>query len=342
MKHLTVLSAGLAALGLLAACNKTQTEAPAAEPLRLVVDVVDGTTRATGVVSNSAESEAKVNDLQVFVFNGNVLDGYGHSSNKTTATVSCTAGSRDIYAVVNGGDLTAISTKSELLSTVASLSTNIANFQMIGNTTKTLKQDSAIAIQVHRLAARVVLKGVKNALTNAAQAGSFSLKAVYLTNVAGDINWGESSTYAVSHWYNKRGYQASNNLSNLTYDSVNQAVASGASHTTAHYFYAMPNSAAAAVGGVWSPRATKLVIRCEIAGNLYDYPITLPALESNKSYEIELVTITRPGNLDDGTEPDDSHPDDTDEEKPVVGFDQNFSITVTNWTVVPVTEGTTI
>ena len=69
---------------------------------------------------------------------------------------------------------------------------------------------------------------------------------------------------------------------------------------------------------------------------MYDYPITLPALESNKSYEISLVTITRPGNPDDGNEPDND--DDIDEEKPVVGFDQGFEITVNPWTVVTITE----
>ena len=160
--------------------------------------------------------------------------------------------------------------------------------------------------------------------------------------MAGDINLGQSSTYTVSHWYNQRGYQSSNNLGAVTYDSVNQTIASGATNSTAHYFYAMPNNKAAAVGGPWTPRGSKLVIQCEIAGQLYDYPITLPDLQSNYSYEIDLVTITRPGNVDDGNEPDDSHPGDTDEEKPVVGFDQGFSITVKNWTVVKITDGTTI
>ena len=40
------------------------------------------------------------------------------------------------------------------------------------------------------------------------------------------------------------------------------------------------------------------------------------------------------GNLDDGQEPNDGRPDDDDEEKPVQGFDQNFSITVNEWEVV--------
>jgi len=339
----SLLLTGLAAVLVLPACNKTLSpETLPAEPIRLVVDVAGDDPGATKSTANPSTGESKVNDLQIFVFNGDHLDGYGHSTNALTATVSCTAGSRDIYAVVNGGDLAAVSSKTALLAQVASLSANLANFAMIGNKTETLKKDGTVAIEVHRLAARVVLKGVKNALGNSTQAAAFKLKAVYLTNVAGDINLGEDAGYTVSHWYNQRGYQSGNNLGQATYDSVNKTVAANATYSTAHYLYAMPNAQAAAVGGPWTPRASKLVLRCEIAGQDYDYPITLPALQSNHSYEIDLVTITRPGNLDDGNEPDDSHPDDTDEEKPVVGFNQDFSITVKNWTVVKITDGTTI
>lgn len=338
----SIFFAGLTAVLLLPACNKTlPAVSELSEPISLTVDVNDGPTRATGVTSNSSSGEAKVNSLQVFVFNGDNLDGYKKSTG-TTTTVSCTAGVREIYAVVNAADLSAVVSKSALLSQVATLTADGANFLMIGSTSETLQKSSAVSVSVNRLAARVVLKGVKNSLTNNTLAADFKLKAVYLTNVAGDIDLGASPTYTVSHWYNQRGYQAGNNLGNFTYDAVNSAISAGGTHSTAHYFYAMPNAHDAAVGGPWSPRATKLVIQCVIGGITYDYPITLPALQSNYSYEIDLVTLTRPGNLDDGQEPDDNHPDDTDEEDPVVGFDQDFKITITPWHVVNVTEGTTI
>ena len=207
---------------------------------------------------------------------------------------------------------------------------------MIGSKSETLQKDGNVKIAVDRLAARVVLKGIKNALTNATQAASFKVLSVYLTNVAGDVDFGHSSSYSVSKWYNRRGYQSANNLGNFTYDSVNKTIASGATNSDAHYFYSMPNGNAGAIGGPWTPRAARLVIKAEIAGVVYDYPILLPALESNKSYEISLVTITRLGNPDDGNEPNSD--DDIDEEKPIVGFDQGFEITVNPWTVVTVSE----
>ena len=340
MKHQILILLGSVLLGTAVSCSKTGSPADIpAQKIRIVVDV-EGSgapgTRVTGVTSNSTSSEAKVNSLQIFVFNGEQLDGYGSSSGSLTATASCTAGTRDIWAVVNAPALTSVSSKSQLLATVSNLAAEISNFQMVGSKSETLQKDGNVKITVDRLAARVVLKGIKNALTNSSQASSFKVLSVYLTNVAGDVDFGHSSSYTVSKWYNRRGYQSANNLGSFTYDAVNKTIASGATDSEAHYFYSMPNANAAAVGGPWTPRAARLVIKAEIAGVVYDYPITLPALESNKSYEISLVTITRLGNPDDGNEPDSN--DDIDEEKPVVGFDQGFEITVNPWTVVTVTE----
>lgn len=343
-KLFTYFSIALMGLVGVASCNKPAENHAEFESQPIRVHVSIPMTRATGVVAQSgrqdSSDEAKVNDLQVFVFNGNSLDGYGHATNALSVTVPCTSGSRDIIAVVNAADLSAITSKPALMQQVSTLVNDPDNFQMIGSKTETLQVDGMVTVPVDRFAARVVIRGIKNQMDNAAQAADFKILSVYLTNVAGDVDFAKSSSYAVSNWYNKRGYQAANNLGDFTYDAVNQVVASGATNSTAHFFYSMPNAAAAAVGGPWSPRAARLVIKCEIAGIVYDYPITLPALESNKSYEIELVTITRPGNVDNGEEPDDSHPEDIDEENPIVGFNQGFEITVNDWTVVPVQGGT--
>ena len=338
MKKILLLAASALLLCGLSACNQNP-KGDQSEPIRIEVSVVAPQTRVTNVTSNDPSSEARVNSLQVFVFNGDALDGYGSSSTRN-ATVSCTSGSREVYAVVNApSTLSSVTSKSALLASVSTLANEISNFQMIGSTTATLQASGNVPITVDRLAARVVIRAIKNSLENAAQAADFRVQAVYLTNVAGDVNYGKSSGYTVSRWYNQRGYQASNNLGSFTYDAVNAAIAAGATNSTAHFFYTMPNGNEGKVGGVWSPRACRLVIRASIAGTVYDYPILLPALESNKSYEISLVDITRVGNADDGNEPDDQHPDDDDEEKPVVGFEQGFQITVNDWSVVLVDGG---
>ena len=331
----TAFAAALA----LVACNRNEDVQVGPKDIRITVDAIGATaaTKATGVTAqanrNDSADEAAVNSLQVFVFNGDALDGYGSSSTRT-ATVSCTSGAREVYAVVNAESLASVTSKSALLQQVATLGPNASAFQMIGSTSVTLQADGVVPINVSRHAARVVIKGIKNSLSNAALASQFRILAVYLTNVAGDVDFGHSVDYSIQNWYNKRGYQAANSLVPATYDAVNAAVAAGSTYDTAHYFYSMPNAYPGAVGGVFTPRAARLVIKVQIGDNVYDYPILMPALESNKSYEINLVDITRMGNLDDGNEPDDNHPDDDDEEKPVQGFEQGFEITVNDWTVV--------
>lgn len=335
MKKISFIVFAAAAFFGLVSCNKDARPASVESvPVRLVVGIEGSAgTRVTGIVSNDETSEAKVNSLQILVFNGDALDGYGSSTGSKTATVSCTSGSRDIYAVVNAGSLSGITSKSALLAQVSTLANEPSNFQMIGHKVETLQADGNVTIGVDRLAARVVIRGIKNAISNETLASQFRLVSVYLTNVAGDVDFGKSSSYSVSKWWNRRGYEADNNLGSFTYDAIGVSVAAGASDLTPHFFYTMPNGFPGAVGGQWSPRAARLVIRAEIAGVLYDYPILLPALESNKSYEINLVNITKNGNIDDNHhDPDD--PDDIDEENPVVGFEQGFEITVNDWTVV--------
>lgn len=318
-------------------CNKgADVQSPVAEqsePIRIVVGVESGSaTKATGVVSNSESTEAKVNSLQVLVFSGDYLDGYGRSSNSKLATVSCTAGRREIYAVVNAPDLSNISSKTAFLATVSNLESNISNFQMIGSKLEeNLSDGGNVTIYVDRLAARVVLKAIKNQVDGVS---NFRIVSVYLTNVVGDIDYGMSDSYTPAVWYNKRGYQSSNNLGEFTYDNVGAAIAYGDTNSSAHFFYSYPNRFGSAVGGPFTPRAARLVVKVNIDGTVYDYPILLPSLAANNSYEINLLTITRLGNPDDGVEPGDDRPNDRDEEDPIEGLEKNFEIVVNPWNVV--------
>lgn len=336
MKRFFVFLVG--ALALMVSCNKgTDVAEPVGESqkIRLVVGVESGTqTKATGITSNSDATEAKVNSLQVFVFHGDLRDGYAPPVAGKTTTLTCTAGQREIYAVVNGPNLSNVTSKAAFLATVSTLANSISNFEMLGYKQTTLSEGANETIYVDRLAARVVIKGIKNGMD-----APFRIVSVYLTNVAGDIDYGKSSGYTVSNWYNKRGYQASNNLGDFTYDQMGAGVGAGATNSTAHFFYAYPNANSALSGGAWSPRATCLVVKLEINNVVYDYPIVLPALESNKSYEINLLTITRTGNPDDGIEPDDNRPTDIDEEEPIEGLEKGFTIEVNPWTTVLLGDG---
>lgn len=332
------------AAAVMTACRKEdaaqESGDPSSESVTFTVDIENPVkTRAVGIIGDNTD-ECKVNTLQVFIFNGEAIDGYGSVNNAMSLNIGCTVGKRSIYAVVNAPDLsTEVTSKAELLAKVSSLGESATNLEMIGKKTdETIKADTkSVTIAVDRFASRIKVKKVTNALKSPAlRAQAFTIKSMYLINVAGDINYGMSDSYQVKTWYNKMSYQTSNNRGRMTYDPIDETVSADKSHVTEHCFYAYPNDASHSTSSEWSPRSTMLILKVQIGKNLYNYPISLPVLESNISYEIEEIKITRPGNLDDGVEGG------SDESGPVQGNECDFTITVNPWTTIMVTDGTTI
>ena len=310
-----------AALAALVACNKNDVAPMQPQnqeslvPCELTVGICGAMTRATAV---SADNEAKVNNLQVFVFRGDDLDAYASVDNAQELTLSCTAGDRVVYALVNAPDYSAVPGKAALLAKVSELSANsLSNFEMVGSKSVTLPQSEKVSIDVNRIASRVVLKKITRSFTSEAlQALNFKVDAIYLINVAGNTSYDLSA--APAKWYNVA--ENKNELASLLYDAPASLITNGQSYSTAHTFYAYPNDLAT--------NTTRLVIETTLGETKYYYPINLPEMAANKSYEIEEVKITRPGS---------DNPD-----EPVSFADATFSINVIDWTVVPVTEGTTI
>ena len=316
-KSIFVFAAALAAL---VACNKNevtpvgpQNQSETLEPCKLTVGICGSMTKATAVTK---DNEAKVNNLQVFVFRGDELDAYASVDNAKELTLSCTAGEREVYALVNAPAYSEVSSKTTLIAKVSELSANsLTNFEMVGSKSVTLPHTSSVSIDVNRIASRVVLKKVTRNFTSAAlQSLDFTVDAIYLINVAGNTSYDLSA--APGAWYNVAKYNIE--LASLLHDTVGSKIANGASHDTAHSFYSYPNDAAS--------KTTRLVIETTLGTTKYYYPINLPAMESNKSYEIAEVTITRPGS--------------DDPDVPVSFADATFSINVIDWTVVPVEDVT--
>jgi hypothetical protein len=238
--------------------------------------------------------------------------------NAKELTLSCTAGERVVYALVNAPDYSAVPGKAALLAKVSELSANdLDNFEMVGSKTVTLPQTGTVSIDVNRIASRVVLKKITRNFTSAAlQALDFTVDAIYLVNVAGNSSY--DRTAAPAAWYNVA--ENKGELASLLSDAPAAPIVNGQSYDTDHTFYGYPNDLAV--------NTTRIVIETTLGETKYYYPINLPEMASNKSYEIEEVKITRPGS---------DNPD-----EPVSFEDASFSVNVIDWTVVPVTEGTTI
>ena len=330
MKKIAFLAAVAATLCTVA-CNKnmdTQSNeipdpAQQQERCELKVKVRSGDLVQTKSTTITSANEVQVNNLQVFVFRRDALDAYATVNNDDELSVSCTAGEREVYALVNCPDLSAVSTKTALLATSSLLSGNSGtSFQMIGHQNEVdLPDDSPVTIDVHRIAARVVIKKISRAFTvSALAAKTFTIDQIFLINVAGDINFGE--TAAPSVWFNKQAYGSEQAA--FTYDAPAASLANNASYSTVHNFYAYPNPSSDSDAAVWSARHTRLVVKATLGTDVYYYPITLPVLEANKSYEIEELILTRPGS---------DNPD-----KPVTFQDCTFEINVVDWTTVDVAD----
>ena len=306
--------------------------------LNVSLDFEDDTqTKATSYVT-SQTYETAVNNVQILVFDSTgALNAYVDADKSVAGiTINTTAGSKTVWAVVNGPDLSSVTTAAVLSSKAIDLGDNSttasAGFVMAGSTTCTVSSSTTTAIiTVNRFVSRVALAKVTNSLPDSY--GSLTVNNVTLTNVVGNQNLAGAAT--ASTWYNKMGRKDGATASNqiidgstylashptLTFKSVESSVASGASHTptTPYLFYTFPNSTSNDVTGwatSFTARKTRLVVAATIGGKKYYYPVVIDTPSRNNAYTVEL-TITGLGS----TEPD----------KPVEKGTINASVTVEGW-----------
>ena len=306
----------------------------------------DNHTKATSYVT-SQTYETAVNNVQVLVFDSTgALNAYVDADKSVTGiTINTTAGIKTVWAVVNGPDLSSVTTVSGLSAMAIDLGDNSttasAGFVMAGSTTCTVSSSTATAsISVRRFVARVALAKVSNSLPDSY--GSLTVNSVALINVVGNQNLAGAAT--PSTWYNKMGRKDGATASSqiidgssylascptLTFKSISSSVANGSSLTpsTPYLLYCYPNSTSTDAEG-WSSsftaRKTRLVVTATISGTKYYYPIVIDAPTRNTAYTVEL-TITGLGS--------------TDPDKPVVKGSINASVTVQGWSAGAVYEET--
>lgn len=325
MKLSAILAIAMAGFS---SCNKTNMDnlTPAGSGISAPADLTVslGAISTKAGTTNSTASEDKVNTLQIFVFrkNGtdktkNELDAYGTASNSKQLTLSCTSGSRIVYALVNAPALTAISTESALLASVSNLSDNqLDGFVMAGHVDNvSLPSQNTVSIDVSRIAARIKIKSIQKQFASPAlQAQTLKVESIYVINASNKNNYALSLSATE---YANKGSHKDNAYDNLLYKAIETASQTVAStYATEHSFYVYPNKSAT---------KTRLVVEVSLGGNKYYYPITMPDIESNKSYEVSKLVLTRPGS---------NNPD-----VPVSFEDATFSINIVDWTIVPVATG---
>jgi len=328
----------LAALLSLAACNKSGPGGAAAGPggeCRLTARFDAPVTR----VADPSSADGKlIRNVQLFVFragnggNGGALDmaasaGFDRPLDVTTGaydglTLRCSAGYREVWAVVNdiadhtvGPD--AVQSKAEFLALTHELENSTAScLLMVGHANPDAADPALLLVEgtmqvtvpVHRLAASVVLESVKNDFIAPAyqRKDLFRLDAAYLLNVPGRIDFGEQGLAAAlpeDRWYARMTAETAGPRAALLYDDLHgEFLQYGATHASAHTFYAYPNDCAPSTDAVFCPRATLLVLEASIQDGgswvKYYYPVALDGgLQANKRYRVNL-TVHRPGSTD--------------------------------------------
>lgn len=337
-----------AACAALAACNKDLPEVtiPAEQGEGQITFTVAGEepvmTKAVTAYTTAQTYESQVNKVQVFVFGADgAINFYQDLGNKTSGTISTTAGAKTVWAVVNGPDLSSIGKLSDLQATAVDLAANsttaATGFVMAGNASVTVSAGASAncGITVSRLVSRVALQSIVNKLP--ASYGAITIDRVFLCNVVGNQNIAGNA--AVTTWYNKDGRadEATRNASHiidgstykascesLTFKNVAQSVNNGASlsPSTPYLFYGFPNSSTTAPNGfqaTFAAKRTVLTVVATVAGTKYYYPVVLDdaTLDRNKTYTVGL-TITGLGS--------------DDPDKPVSKGSIAASITVSGWT----------
>ncbi len=289
-----------AAVVLSAACNEKIGESPviSGETVNLEVKLSGIATKATDV-----SGETAVNNIQIFVFgSGKKLEAYENVSDVETLTVDVLTGAKTIHALVNAPALTGIEDYDDLYTTVSSLQKNgISNFIMEGWKSVTVSSaNESVTIDVKRLVSRVSLVKVENKLDAIYSGMTFKIVSAYLINVAGDRTYtaeGQASAAPVT-WYSKMAHSSVDWLDRLTYASYNVSVAHNGANTTRQNFYCYPNPTSSDTSSkTWSARRTRLVVEVQLGGTLYYYPLTMPVMQQNASYQVSL-TVTRPGSND--------------------------------------------
>ncbi len=358
MKKALLFSAALAAL-VLASCSREAKPSVAGDgkPVEVTVEIRGASgTRVTGLVNqdgrNDAASEAKVDSLQIFVFNGNEREAYRKVKNSLSALVPATSGERTIWAVVNAPDLDEVVTLDGLQGAVTRLSENYADsFVMTGSVSQELVDGGQVPITVKRIVARVSINKISTDLKDYRANFQVRIHGIYMINVAGDNN------YAVNgepgQWVNKLKHEDASYdalladalsavvVKNSVYNE-DGSIATDNSYRNEHVFYPYPNAFGTDVEGYtpdysdeWTPRGSILVIEATMLDASGEpiviapdqrpgqtvgyYPIVLPHLERNKTYVIDEVCITRLPGLDPY--------------KPIETGETQVTITVNEWEV---------
>ena len=295
----------LPGLLLIAGCRGT--DGNPSEKVDVSFSILGTDTRTT-----STGGEGNVAQWTLLLYREGKLIDIGTSGSNSPIQCSLKAGSYTAYAIANPPS----SFRPETYSSFAKFSKAESDLRdnrpshlvMFGSRTISVssQNDRPQSIGVNRLVSKVGIRKISTDFSDPAlRSRTFRLKAIYLTNCYGKNhlrNDGEASDMNAdaSCWYNRMGFHSDDGVDALLADQgINAVITASSPYGQEHHFYCYPNRADRdSRSGEWSIRHTRLVLEAEIDGKTYFYPITLPAMQRNKTYIIEEAIIRKPGSND--------------------------------------------
>lgn len=312
-----VVIAALSFIAIFAACQKEMVNGYSSNEratLRISVPMDE-----TKVISDA--NDAQVNHYQVFLFKDDYsLEDYT-SQTSPDVTLDCTMGKKYIVAMVNAPLMDDIMDYRTLTEKTSLLSDNsVGSFVMEGLTVIDVAttNPAKIAVPVTRKVAKVELSSLTVAIDMPQYSSlAFKVSSVYLINVSSEIQYFPMQKTVPVSWSNQLAF-VSEDANDLTYDDMGDfQVTESTPYTTKNTFYTYANLIDNdSFSTTWSPRHTRLVVEAMLGDQVYYYPVTLPKLEQNKVYGVNLK-ITRPGSFTPDARID--------------KFDADFQITVKDW-----------
>lgn len=339
MKKISFPLAALAALTLIASCNKEAGPAETSgmpEEGQSLVTVSAGPvleTKATGVKDDATDTK-KVNSLQVFAFDSDgVLRAYENTTSGSSVSMKLNTGQEyTFWAVANNygtsgwkySGVASATSAATLKDIVTDLKDNAKDdllmFSQSGVTKSITSSTADLKIDVTRLVSKIQIKKISVDFgSNAAlKAKSFKIDSIYVINAAKNETFALAAASSVTY-YNSAKF-VSGSANSLLCDKLatpfelSTSAGVATAYDTAHTFFTYGNAGTGA-------NSTKLVVSCNWGGERTYYPITITGTDSklspNCAYIVTQLTIKGLGSDDPNVVP---------ERK-----DFSASVTVTDW-----------
>lgn len=178
--------------------------------------------------------------------------------------------------------------------------------------TVTASEPFSEIITVRRLVSKVSVRRVSVDKGGELAGTTVVLKGIYVTNalravrLGGDFTAAQLFSTSRGTWYNTLGLHGGEGAVTgydavLADDGLDVTLTPISPYVSERVYYPYPNaipSGSDTNAEGWSPRCTRIVFEATVDGQTYYYPVTLPAMQRNHSYNLDDAVIRRYGSTD--------------------------------------------